>query len=434
MNPIAPSLFREITLAVLGATTALVSLAVAQSPAQPPSVVSETSSIRGQVKNAASGAYLNRVRVSIVGTDIVEYTDATGSYRIANAPSGRVEMEVYYTQLEPARVQVDLPPNGHVERNVSLEARDAKAAEKNTVQLEKFVITAKHESDIEALAVNEQRFAPNIKNVVSTEAFGEVVGGTMGDFLKFIPGVAVEYAGNTVTKASVRGIGHGMTALTTDGVPMVSTTTDPNVSNARSFDMGMTDSTDLSRIEVSKVPTPSTPADSIGGSINMVTKSAFDRDRAQLRYSIGLLGNSYGLSLRKTPDSWEDKMTYKVWPLLALDYTVPITKNFGLMFSGLAKKQAEPAHTTNATKIFSIAGAGTGASLSKPFLSGFRKLGGARSAEQYSLFTKADWRITPNAVVSLAVKWSYRDRLIGDGAMQFNTGTVGTHGPALLDV
>ena len=42
----------------------------------------------------------------------------------------------------------------------------------------------------------------------------------------------------------------------------------------------------ISRIEVTKVPTPSTPADSLAGSVNMVPRSAFERARADSAHAL----------------------------------------------------------------------------------------------------------------------------------------------------
>jgi len=46
-----------------------------------------------------------------------------------------------------------------------------------------------------AIAINEQRFAANIINVVSADEFGFVAEGNVGDFLKLLPGVTIDYGG-----------------------------------------------------------------------------------------------------------------------------------------------------------------------------------------------------------------------------------------------
>jgi hypothetical protein len=82
-----------------------------------------------------------------------------------------------------------------------------------TVKLDPFVISSSKLTDGEALATNEQRFAANIKNVVATDAFGDVTEGNIVEFLKFLPGVTVGYEDGNLSPitASVRGFDPNLT-------------------------------------------------------------------------------------------------------------------------------------------------------------------------------------------------------------------------------
>jgi len=55
------------------------------------------------------------------------------------------------------------------------------------IKLDAFKVAAGIEMEASALAINEQRFSPSIKNVVSTDAFGDITEGNLGDFVKFLP-------------------------------------------------------------------------------------------------------------------------------------------------------------------------------------------------------------------------------------------------------
>ena len=46
-----------------------------------------------------------------------------------------------------------------------------------------------------AIAINEQRFAGSIVNVVSADEYGHVAEGNIGEFLKFVPGLATDTGG-----------------------------------------------------------------------------------------------------------------------------------------------------------------------------------------------------------------------------------------------
>jgi hypothetical protein len=53
------------------------------------------------------------------------------------------------------------------------------------------VVSSARDTNAASIAINEQRFAPNAKNVVSTDALGIVGENNIGEFVKFLPGVEV---------------------------------------------------------------------------------------------------------------------------------------------------------------------------------------------------------------------------------------------------
>src|SRR3990172_7081162 len=121
-----------------------------------------------------------------------------------------------------------------------------------------------------------------------------------------------------------------MTTFLADGVPMVSA----NANASRSFLLLGVALNNISRIEVTKVPTPSSRADSLGGSINMISKSALERSHPQFRYGVSLVANSENLTLKRTPHSF-DRMTRKVLPGFEFDYTLPVNKELGIVVTGM---------------------------------------------------------------------------------------------------
>ena len=52
------------------------------------------------------------------------------------------------------------------------------------VKLDSFVVGSARDTNAASIAINEQRFAPNIKNIVSADALGDVMDGNVGEFLK----------------------------------------------------------------------------------------------------------------------------------------------------------------------------------------------------------------------------------------------------------
>jgi iron complex outermembrane recepter protein len=394
--------------------------------AQPGSAPSSLGgNIAGRVKNTVTGQYLNNARVAVAGTDIVVFTDETGSFRIAGAPSGPVELVVSFTGLDAKRAPVTVRGGGTVEQDFELSSAARYGPDTSVVQLDSFVVTADLDTNAQSIAVNEQRHAPNVKNVVSTDSFGSVLGNSVGEFLKFIPGVTVGYSGNEITEFSVRGIGGAMTSVTQDGAPMVFGSYS---TMSRGFNPYTSDLNDAARVEVAKVPTPSIPADSIGGSINFVSKSAFERDRPLLRVNLSVIGNSKDITWKKTPTSLGDRENHKTLPSLGFDYTLPVNKNFGLVVTGLSFPKAS--NYSDFRTGWSGAGTSTGATLANPYLRTLLELEGPRLFTKENLSVKADWRATRNSVLSFSYKWSRNKTLIGAQNRQADAGTVGTPVPA----
>ena len=286
-----------------------------------------TGAISGRVQNVATGQYLNNARVTVQGSDLVAFTDQTGSYRLTGLPSGPMVLEVFFTGLDPLKLPVTIRAGDVVEQDISLTNASRYGTDASgTVKLDSFVVATARETDGAAIAINEQRFAPNIKNVVSADALGDVMDGNVGEFLKFMPGITAEYdreSGGSVASVSVRGFPTAQAVVSGDGLQMANTGNPQG--SSRVFQFTQVSINNISRLEVTKVPTPSTPADSMAGSIDMVSKSAFERKNAQLRYSVGISGNHRTASFRKVPHT-PDERVYKVLPSFTFDYTLPVRR------------------------------------------------------------------------------------------------------------
>jgi len=393
-------------------------------PAAPPGATQATGSISGRVQNVATGQYLNNARVSLKGTNQTVFTDRDGTYRLVNVPTGPQTLEVFFTDLDVQTITVDVPAGGGVERNVDLTSAK-RYGQADTITLDAFVVSQERETDAQAIATNEQRFAPNIKNVMATDSLGDILGGSVGEFMKFLPGVTVESDLADVSGISVRGIGGGMTSITNDGAPASNIW----VGASRSVDIRSMALNDISRIELAKVPTPANPADSLAGSVNLISKSAFERSGRQLRYSFNLIGNHENLDLEKTPHSHRDRKTFKILPGANIDFTWPITKRFGVVIAANHSQSFNEQHRTLQTWSAIVppgSPTGTPTNYANPFLSSLALLDGPRDLTRNTLSVKADWKMTDNGVLSVGHVASRTDTRIGSLSYTFNAGTNAT--------
>ena len=394
--------------------------------AAPAPATSDRGSVTGRVQNTVTGQYLNNARVSVKGTELTAFTDQFGTYRLVNVVSGPIVLQVFYTDLNVSETTLHVPAGGAVEHDVGLTSVARYGSTPGIVKLDRIVVFSDKETDAHAIAINEQRFAPNIKNVMSADSLGNVVGGSVGEFMKFIPGLTAEYGQETIFEISVRGIGGGMTSFTADGAPMVSV--NMFFGGGRTFNVDSLSLNDISRVDVTKVPVPSSAADSLAGSINMISKSAFERSRAELRVGVSLTANSENLSTVRVPFSNKDKKAYAIRPSFDFDYTLPIGKNFGIVLTGMQSNRFHEQHLSTTT--FSTAGAGTGGTISRPYLSSYRVQDGPVSKTRNTLSLKADWRATPHSVLSFGANWNRFSNVIGTLNWTITTGTNGTPTPA----
>jgi TonB-dependent receptor len=415
------TLFRPLPVTLLAAVF-LLPFASPGLRAQPAAATAAaTGEISGRIQNEATGVYLARARVSVRGTDLSAFTDEFGSFRLSGVPSGNVVLEAFYSGLDPQQVAVTVTAGKSVQRDVNLTNR-ANYGDKSSgvVKLDAFVLSTSKLTEGESLATNEQRFAANIKNVVATDAFGDVIEGNVAEFMRFMPGITIDYSDVMPLGVSVRGFDPSMTNVTTDGASLANASRN---GASRQFDFMQVSINNISRIEVTKVPTPANPASGISGSVNMVSKSAFERSRAQLNYRAFISASSDGMMLAKQPfpyDTWERRIN----PGFDFDYTLPISRDFGLVLTALHSKAWNEQNISQMT--WNTNAAGTGATPAKPYLQTHNIIDAPKWYERNSTGLKADWRVTPNAVLSLGLQATYYIDTNGNVNRATSVGTAAT--------
>ncbi|MEO6246811.1 MAG: carboxypeptidase regulatory-like domain-containing protein, partial [Opitutaceae bacterium] len=297
--------------------------------------------IEGRVINATTGRYLVNARVTVDGTALEAFTDEVGAYRLAGVPAGRVTLKAFFTGLSPFSDQVMVVAGQIASREVALAPPGAGAAA-DTVKLDAFVVATGREMDAAALAINEQRFASSVKNVVSTDEFGAVAEGNVGEFLKFLPGVSVDYVGGNARSISINGVPPDNVPVTLGGLSMSSSSGDGG--RGRSFNMDFFSTNNLSRVEIEYSPTPESPGSALAGTVNMVPRSAFERTKPVFNYSVSALLRDNNKSLDATPGP-RGHATNKIRPGADFSYTAPVSKSFGYTVSAGTASQFSPQDT-----------------------------------------------------------------------------------------
>jgi iron complex outermembrane receptor protein len=272
-----------------------------------------TGEITGRVVNQASGDYLRNAQVSVSGTAITTLADTGGFYRLTGVPAGANRVAVSYTGLDPVEVPVTVIAGETVTQNITLTSA---SYDPEMVTLGTYVVNATREGN--AKAIMDQRVAVNMKKVVATDAMGNVSEGNVGEFLKLMPGVAMEYVEADTRAMRVRGLNPKYANVLFDGMQPASAGSS-NVGTGRAFEFEQLSISSIETVELTKAPTPDQPS-SVAGTVNLRTKSAFDRGGRRLSFMAGISANSYYGKLAKTA-GWDNQNRYKQLPNGELEFS-----------------------------------------------------------------------------------------------------------------
>jgi len=289
-------------------------------------------------------------KVIVKGTDESVPTDDQGRYRFADVPVGTVELEVTYLGFDPQPVTVSVEPGETAVRDFQL-VREGSAMSKarqedGTVYLEAFEVVADSVMTAQAIAMNEQRHAASIKHVVALEDLGDYGTENIGDYIRFMPGVAIIDDDEDAGRLALGGFPAEMTNVQLDGGEVASTGV--GTESGRTLGLQEIPMMNVERVEITKVPTPDMPASGLGGSMNLVTKSLLGTRRPYLNYSAYMNFNDReGLSFDgggKQPIPQVSPSTKK--PSFNTSVVVPMGKRFA-MSAGLSRSwRQRPADDT----------------------------------------------------------------------------------------
>ncbi|ATC63704.1 hypothetical protein CMV30_06910 [Nibricoccus aquaticus] len=290
-----------------------------------------TGTITGRVFNVNSGTYLTNARVTVEGTSIQAFTDDSGTYFLRNVPAGENKIVISYTGQDNIVKSVKVDQGGTARIDANFNA----GTDGEAVTLDTFVIEAARYRNAQELAVNEERVSNNIKSVVALDSLGYVADGNVGEFVRYLPGVDISEGGaqdtsnpTNATTVGVRGFGGSDTDITIDGMPIASGAG----SLTRAVQLDGLSVNNASRLEIIKVATPDMPQNAPGGSINLITRGAFEARKPSYDITTTLIGNTNEPNVFKKEPGPDGPM-FKTRTSVRLSATIPISNTFGLSLS-----------------------------------------------------------------------------------------------------
>lgn len=365
--------------------------------------VAATGTIQGRVYNPVAKEYVGNAEVRLDGTTQVIFTENDGAFRFDNVPAGPASITVNFAGYTSAKESFTVTPGLPAVREINLVSTAvAPRREGEVVQLQAFTVSSEREGNSKAIMA--QRKNMNISTSVSSDIFGDVTDGNVGEFLKYLPGVDLDYVESEARGPRLGGMDPQYVGVSFDGLNGASADANRGggaASRGTSFE-GFS-ITSIESIEINRTASPENDASSPAGTVNMKTKRAFDRKGRHFDYNMGMNFNSDEFTLRKTQGP-SDHTDYKWKPNFQLGYSESFfDQRFGILLSA----SRASSFTEQITESMSYNRNPTGADPRPAVLRQIDYKDGPKFTLKDAVLLTADWKATPRLVLSLNLIYSY---------------------------
>ncbi|OYX95424.1 MAG: TonB-dependent receptor [Novosphingobium sp. 35-62-5] len=271
-------------LAVLMATSAFPALA---------------NTITGTVVDDTGTRPLAGAEVRISGVDRVAQVDGEGRFRITGVPAGTYDVTVRFAGAEPSTKSVTVVDGGEQALAFAMAPEGAGSM---------ILVMGQQATLLSSIA--RQRTSDTVTTVLTRDSIGQFPDQNVAESLRRAPGINVLNDQGEGRFVSVRGLAPGLNSSSINGNRVLSTGGDN-----RDVALDVVPNELIESIEIKKSLTPDMDGDTIGGSIDIQTTSAFDRKKG----FIGLVAEG---GYNELSEEWS--------PKFSSNFSQPITKNFGI--------------------------------------------------------------------------------------------------------
>jgi TonB-dependent receptor len=306
---------KPVNLLALVRPAALLAVFVFISTLAPAARGQATGTISGRVLNQGSNEYLRNAIVALVGTDRTVTAEAGGVFRLLDVPAGPQVLRVSYAGLDPKDQTVLVTAGQTATVEIAL------GADRSVVRLESFVVATEREGN--AKAIMEQKNSIEAKSVLATDTFGTISEGNVGEFLKYLPGVMIDYVEADARSVSLGGLDPKYTSVTLDGAPIASSgMAAASGSGAnRAFEFEQMSINGIETVELSRTPQPENAGSALAGVVNLRSRGAFDRAGRLIGLRAGFAWNSMSGNPLKKQAGWDDESHLRLQPNWGIDYS-----------------------------------------------------------------------------------------------------------------
>ena len=196
-------------------------------------------------------------------------SDNTGQFSLTDVPPGTYTLSISYVGMAP--YSKELKVTGGQAARVEAEMQVASTSESITVAAES------SQAHAEAEAINRERTAENILQVMPAEIITSLPNANVADAIGRLPGVSLERDEGEGKYVQIRGTQPYYNNVTIDGVNVPA----PEA-GVREIKLDTIGSDLVESVEISKTLLANMDADGIGGSVNLRTKTAGDQPMISL--------------------------------------------------------------------------------------------------------------------------------------------------------
>src|SRR5215475_14208326 len=217
--------------------------------------------LSGKVSDSTGGV-LQGAQITLDPGGASAVSDVLGEFRINGVDAGNYTVTITYIGFKTftKAVTISAGQTANLDSELSVEAVD--------IQVE--VTSERGSAEIEA--VNRERTADNIIQVLSADVIRSLPNANMADALGRLPSISIERDEGEGKYVQVRGTEPRLTNTTIDGINVPS----PE-SGVRQIKFDAIPADLVESVEINKTLQPNMDGDGIGGSVNLVTKTASER-------------------------------------------------------------------------------------------------------------------------------------------------------------
>lgn len=256
--------------------------------------------VQGSVLDKEGVRPLQGAAVRIEGLNRVAQTDAQGRYRFTGVPAGKYVIRAQYAGTDDQTQDVAVVEGG---------SREVGFAMAPTGSGDPMLLVMGQQATILS-SIARQRASDTVTTVLTRDAIGQFPDQNVAESLRRAPGINVLNDQGEGRFVSVRGLSPDLNSTSINGNRVLSTGGADRIVALDVIPNELVES-----IEIKKSLTPDMDADTIGGSLDIKTTSAFDRKK-------GFLAVSAQGDYNQLAEQWSPKFTG--------NFSVPLTENFGI--------------------------------------------------------------------------------------------------------